>query len=222
MHAFNNDLTPSNEDRALLPVWLRRLPRESFTLAQKSFKFVTTPAVPTIREAMAQASWLAAGALLIVLLLSATLVNSLFYLASAFFFHMRAFEWVWYNQAQPGVNLLLIPPVCVLVGIVVLYGLARLFGGQGTFLTTLYPNLLFQVPLVLLTSIFTTILLEGGTWLIPARTLVLIAIQLYCAVFQVLILRTVHRLSLGRAVIGVVVLVILLSPLALFLSITLF
>jgi hypothetical protein len=223
MHAFNNDLTPSDEDRALLPNFLRRLPRESVKLFRESFTLVTTPGVHTMREAMKQANWVTTGALLIALLLCVNVVNLLLYLASALLFHVRAFEPFWYAMAQPGgLDFLLEPSVYVLLGIVVLYGSARLLGGRGAFLPTLLINLFFQVPLVLLSTIMSLIRLAGGTWLFMPLTLVVIAIQLYSAVLQVLALRAVHQLSLGRAVSCVVLLVILLSPLTLFLGITIF
>ena len=222
MNAFNKDLIPSDEDRALLPLVVRRLPHEGFKLAQQSFKVVTTPAVPTMREAMAQANWRATGALLIMLLLSSNLVSALFFLASTVFVSTREFAGRWYHLASPGLSVFMIPPLCVLVGIVILYGLARLFGGRGTFLSTLYTTLLFQVPFILLDTICALFPLGQEKGLILTFVLVRLAIQLSCAVFQVLVLRAVHELSPGRAVMSVVLLVILLSPLTLFLSITLF
>lgn len=210
MHTFDNDSNLSANkgpdltarDTALLPSWLRKLPRECW-------KLVTKPGVDTISEAMGRANWLATGLLSILLLLSINLLNYLLYLASALLFHLKALEEVWLWAAQDWATILFTPPLYVLLSIVILYGLARLFGGRGTFLATLYTNLLFQVPLVLLTTILSFIPLGGNTWLNIARVMVFYMIQLYSAVLQVFSLRAVHKLSRGRAIICVLLWVVL-------------
>lgn len=71
------------------------------------------------------------------------------------------------------------------------YGLAKLFNGQGTFLTQCYTALLFQVPLGILGALvgFIPILsIIGG-----------LAINIYSLVLQVFSIMAVHRLSGGKA-----------------------
>ncbi|GHO57077.1 YIP1 family protein [Ktedonobacter robiniae] len=209
MHSSNDDLDIYVKDVALLPLTLRRLPLQSF-------KIVMKPGVQTIREAIDQANWSTIWVQLTVLVLTASVVEYLFYLVSALLQHLSVFESFWSFQKQTSVALnVLMMPLFALVSIVVLHWMARLLRGQGAFLVMLYTNLLFQVPLLLLTIIISSILLKGETWLIIARNTVLFAIQLYIAVLQVFTLRAVHGLSPRRAVTGVLLLIVLFLPLAL-------
>jgi Yip1 domain len=212
MQPSNDNQYVPTRDMALLPLRLRRLPLESF-------KIVTKPGVHSIREAMDQASWLTIAVLLAVLLLLAGVVDYIFYLFRGFF-RGSLFEAFRSFIAQPGIvwNVLALP-FFMLVSVAVLHMMARLLGRQGAFLTILYTNLLFQVPLVLLTIIISAIPLEGEAWLTTALTLVLLVIQLYVAVLQVFALRAVYDLSQGRAVICVLALAVLSLPLTLFLGV---
>jgi len=81
----------------------------------------------------------------------------------------------------------------------VLYRLARLFKGDGSYLQQVYAMTLFGVPLVLLSSLL-RLMPATSSWLpyLP---------HLYSLVLLVLSLRAVHQLSWGRA------LAVLLIPL---------
>jgi len=73
----------------------------------------------------------------------------------------------------------------------IIYGLARAFGGQGTFLTQSYTYLLFDVPLGIVSSLIALIPIAGG--------FISIAIGIYSIVLAIFSVMAVHRLSGGRA-----------------------
>jgi hypothetical protein len=98
-------------------------------------------------------------------------------------------------------------PLSFLVAGAVLYWLARLFKGDGSYLQQVYTMSLFGVPLVLLSSLL-QLIPATSSWLpyLP---------HLYSLVLLVLSLMAVHRLSWGRA------LAVLLIPLGALLVLTL-
>ena len=73
----------------------------------------------------------------------------------------------------------------------ILYGLAKAFGGQGTFTQQAYVVLLFQVPLGILVALFGLLPIAGG--------LIGIAGGIYEIVLSVFAIMGVHRLSGGKA-----------------------
>ena len=97
-------------------------------------------------------------------------------------------------------------PLAFLVAGAVLYWLARLFKGDGSYLQQVYTLTLFGVPLVLL-SFLLQVLPATSSWLpyLP---------HLYSLVLLVLSLMAVHHLSRGKA------LAILLIPLGIVLVLT--
>jgi hypothetical protein len=98
-------------------------------------------------------------------------------------------------------------PVSFLVAGAVLYWLARLFKGDGSYLQQVYTMTLFGVPLVLLSSLL-QLIPATSSWL-PYMP------HLYSLVLLVLSLRAVHHLSWGKA------LAILLIPLGIVLVLVL-
>lgn len=98
-------------------------------------------------------------------------------------------------------------PLSLLVAGVLLYWLARLFKGEGSYLKQVYTLTLFGVPLVLLSSLLA---------LIPAtRSWLPYLPHLYGLVLLVLSLMAIHHLSWGKA------LTILLIPLGIVFVLTL-
>lgn len=77
------------------------------------------------------------------------------------------------------------------IGQGILYGLAKAFGGQGTFAQQIYVFLLFQVPLGILEGLFRLLPIAGG--------LIAIAGGIYEIVLSVFAIMGVHRLSGGKA-----------------------
>jgi hypothetical protein len=82
-------------------------------------------------------------------------------------------------------------PLFFFIGMAIIYGLARAFGGQGTFLTQSYTYLLFDVPLGIVSSLIALIPIAGG--------FIAIAIGIYRIVLAIFSVMAVHRLSGGRA-----------------------
>ena len=82
-------------------------------------------------------------------------------------------------------------PLFFFIGMAIIYGLARAFGGHGTFLTQGYTYLLFDVPLGTASSLVGLIPIAGG--------LIALAIAVYRVVLAIFAVMAVHRLSGGRA-----------------------
>ena len=82
-------------------------------------------------------------------------------------------------------------PLFFFIGMAIIYGLARAFGGQGTFLTQSYTYLLFDVPLGIVSSLIALIPIAGG--------FIAIAIGIYRIVLAIFSVMAVHRLSGGKA-----------------------
>jgi len=87
---------------------------------------------------------------------------------------------------------LVLTPVSFLAAGGILYLIARVFGGRGTFLKQIYTTLLFGVPLVIL-SYLLLLIPATSSWLpyLP---------HLYSLVLFVLSLIAVHQLSRGKAI----------------------
>ncbi len=77
------------------------------------------------------------------------------------------------------------------IGQGIYFGLAKAFGGQGTFTAQAYSTLLYQVPLGLLSSLLAFIPILGA--------LVALAAGIYQIVLSVFMVMGVHRLSGGKA-----------------------
>jgi hypothetical protein len=93
---------------------------------------------------------------------------------------------------------LIVVPLGFLIGTGILYVLAKAFGGQGTYLAQGYTNLLFSIPLTLITHLL--VLIPSLSWF-----LVLVG-GCYSTVLSVFSLMAVHRLSAGRAMTIVLIL----------------
>jgi hypothetical protein len=88
----------------------------------------------------------------------------------------------------------------------ILYGLARAFGGQGTFRAQSYTSLLFYLPVSLISVVLALMLIPARAFppvivLVMALVVVIIAFALliYDIVLQILAIRAVHRLSGGKS-----------------------
>ncbi|HEU5200645.1 MAG TPA: Yip1 family protein [Ktedonobacterales bacterium] len=86
---------------------------------------------------------------------------------------------------------LVVTLVFFFIGQGIYFGLAKAFGGQGTFTAQAYSALLYQVPLGILSSLLAFIPLLG--------TLVALAAGIYQIVLSVFMIMGVHRLSGGKA-----------------------
>lgn len=94
------------------------------------------------------------------------------------------------------------------------FGLAKAFGGQGSFTAQAYSALLYQTPIGILSSLLALIPILGG--------LASIALGIYGIVLAVFMIQGVHRLSGGKASavilipLGVVVLLVCILAIAAF------
>lgn len=172
-------------------------------LPQQYFKAIIKPSVITYTQDKDNASWglvwiqlltwaiLDAALALLVNLISPPTPGSLF---SQFFALATSYGLV---VVVPGLFFLL-------MGIV--YGFARYFGGQGTFLEQCNASLSIQAPL----GIFSKLLA-----LIPVVGRILNSIlSLYGIILQVLVIIAVHRLSLGKAIATILLPIVTLGALA--------
>ena len=82
-------------------------------------------------------------------------------------------------------------PLFFFIGMAIIYGLARAFGGQGRFVTQSYTYLLFDVPLGIVSSLVSLIPIAGG--------FIALAIGIYRVILAIFSIMAVHRLSGGRA-----------------------
>ncbi len=86
---------------------------------------------------------------------------------------------------------ILIIPIVFFIWTGILYGLAKAFGGQGTFVAQGYTYLLFQVPLGIISAVLNFIPIAGS--------LVALALAIYAIVLNIFSIMAVHRLSGGKA-----------------------
>jgi len=102
---------------------------------------------------------------------------------------------------------LVLTPVSFLAAGGILYLIARVFGGRGTFLEQIYVTLLFGVPLVILSYLL--LLIQATSSWLPYLP------HLYSLVLFVLSLIAVHQLSRGKAIAVILIPVGILLLLAL-------
>jgi hypothetical protein len=101
---------------------------------------------------------------------------------------------------------IIIVPLFFFIWMGILYGLARAFGGQGTFRAQGYTSLLFFIPLGIISAVLTVILIPARAFppeivLVIALAVVIIALALlvYEIVLQIFAIMAVHRLSGGKS-----------------------
>jgi len=117
-------------------------------------------------------------------------------------------EMVQMTQAIQGVTQnfifasVILMPIFFLIGQGVYYLLARVFGGQGTFLAQGYTTLLFQTPLTVVSLVIGLLTLVLFILAPPVQYLGSLfgsALGIYIIVLQIFAIMAVHRLSGGRA-----------------------
>lgn len=94
----------------------------------------------------------------------------------------------------------LIVPILFFIGVTIQFLLAKAFRGQGTYLAQSYTALLYQVPLTIIHSVITTVLLflhvAGRLVISPVIGLALV---IYSVLLNIEAIAGVHRLTKGRA-----------------------
>lgn len=166
-------------------------------LPQQYIKVTTKPGVRTFAEEMSKASWdivwvQLIGLAIITALLSylSTLISSSLTSAST---SSGTIDPAALRSLIAGLSLvsIIIVPVFFFIGMGILYGLAKAFGGQGKFVTQCYTTLLFSVPIGIVSGIVNLIPIAGA--------FVAFALSIYSIVLNIFSLMAVHRLSGGKA-----------------------
>lgn len=100
-----------------------------------------------------------------------------------------------------GLSNIILIPLGYFIATGIYHVIAKLFGGQGTYLEYFYSYLLFSVPLTIISLLLSLIPLLGS--------IVGFAIGIYQIVLQIFMTMAVHRMSGGRATLAVLILPII-------------
>src|SRR6266496_1577609 len=168
-------------------------------LPSQYLKVLTKPGPMTFAEEMGKASWDIIWVQLIFYAIISTILSYLATLISGMNFNPTSTGSVNPALLQSirsitlGITFgqIILIPLFFFIGMAIIYGLARAFGGQGTFLAQSYTYLLFDVPLGIVSSLIALIPIAGG--------FIAIAIGIYRIVLAIFSVMAVHRLSRGKA-----------------------
>ena len=149
----------------------------------------------TFAEEMGKASWDIVWVQLIALAIISAILSYLYTLISPTFTMTSSstIDTATLRSLLAGFSLvsIILVPVFFFIGQGILYGLAKAFGGQGKFVTQCYSNLLFSVPIGIVSGIVNLIPIAGA--------FVAFALSIYSIVLNIFSLMAVHRLSGGKA-----------------------
>ncbi len=169
-------------------------------LPNQYIKIITKPGPMTFAEEMGKASWdivwvqLISYAIITAILgylatlISPTTLNTTTGTGSVNPAILQSLRSVTLGLALGNIVLV---PLFFFIGMAIIYGLARAFGGQGRFVTQSYTYLLFDVPLGIVSSLVSLIPIAGG--------FIALAIGIYRVILAIFSIMAVHRLSGGRA-----------------------
>lgn len=155
-------------------------------LPQQYIKGTTKPGVLTFAAEMGKASW----DIVWVQLIGQTII-----LALLIYLHTlisRGFNPASFGTVGLPLVSILIVPMSFFIGMGILYGLARAFGGQGKFVTQCYTYLLFSVPIGIVSGIVFSLIPAAGS-------VIAMALGIYAIVLTIFSLMAAHRLSGGKA-----------------------
>src|SRR5690348_17237754 len=180
---------PSPSSDQIIPAKNAPLRAALLQLPQRYLRALVKPSVATYTQDKGNASWalvwiqLLAWAILDAAL--GVLVNDLFPPANSSAFSR-------FFAIATSYGLVIVVPVLFFLLMGIVYGLARYFGGQGSFLGQCNTSLYIQAPLGILSKLLA---------LIPGVGKILNTIlSLYGIVIQVVVIIAVHRLSRGKAI----------------------
>ena len=206
------DTLPSpDSDSPVTPLPLAQAIR---ALPRQYFRAVTKPSVVTFSEEMGKASWNIVWVQLIGLGIITALLDFLRILISPLNFAVLG-TFTLLTVISPIITV----PLTFFIAMGIAYGIAKAFGGRGTFLAQIYIALLPYVPLTILGQLLTLLdpLIRpsaSGPISSPAVTSILIlftlaafgyALLIYRVVAQVLGIMAVHRLTGGKAATVIIV-----------------
>lgn len=168
-------------------------------LPNQYIKVLTKPGAMTFAEEMGKASWDIVWVQLIVYAIIGTILGYLGTLISG-----SALNTSSTGSLNPAIlqslrsitlgasfGQIVLIPLFFFIGMAIVYGLARAFGGQGRFLTQGYTFLLFDTPLGILSSLLALIPIAGG--------IIALAIGIYRIVLAIFAVMAVHNLRGGKA-----------------------
>jgi hypothetical protein len=160
-------------------------------------RVLTHPSVASFQAEQPRASWAMLWTMLIGYAILAALLGVI---GAALTNSVQTFPGLSSQQAilvkgittdASGLGVLISIPVGFFLGQGILFGLAKLFGGSGTFLDQGYLSLLYIVPLDLASTVLRFLPLLGG--------LIALAIAIYEIFLQIYVIQAAHRLSGGKA-----------------------
>ncbi|QBD83117.1 hypothetical protein EPA93_47025 [Ktedonosporobacter rubrisoli] len=97
-------------------------------------------------------------------------------------------------------------PILFFIGVTIQFLLARAFSGNGSYVSQAYATLLYQVPLTVVQSIITTVLVLMQTFgRIFISPIIGLAIIIYSIFINIAAIAGVHRLSHGRSTAVVII-----------------
>jgi len=165
-------------------------------LPSQYIKVLTKPSADTFAQEMGKASWDIVWAQLIGYALIGAILS---YIASLIMpnpfntFGNTTINPIMIQLIHWGFTLGLTPLIIIgfFIGTGIRYLIAKAFRGQGTFLAQGYTDLLFSVPLGILSTLASRVPLLGG--------LVAFGVGIYVIVLHIFSIMAVHRLSGGKA-----------------------
>ncbi len=167
-------------------------------LPNQYVKVLTKPSAMTFAEEMGKADWGIVWVQLIGYAIIAAVLGYLKNLAEPTVFPTTSSTSTTLNPAAfqaivlgGSLASILIVPIAFFIWMGILYGLAKAFKGQGTFVAQGYTYLLFQVPLGIISAVLNFIPIAGS--------LVALALAIYAIVLNIFSIMAVHRLSGGKA-----------------------
>jgi hypothetical protein len=165
-------------------------------LPNQYIKVLTHPSAQTFAEEMGKADWGIVWVQLIGYAVIAAILGFLASLISSTSLNTAAQSGMSpaaFTAILGGISFfyIIIIPLGFFIGTGILYGIAKAFGGQGSFVQQCYTTLLFEAPLGILISLFGLIPIAGS--------FIGFAIDIYAIVLEIFALMAVHRLSGGKA-----------------------
>ena len=169
-------------------------------LPEQYIRVVTKPSPLTFVGEMGKASWdivwvqlIGLAVISVILGYLGTLISPNAYMPNTGTTPVSAATMQSIRSITLGITLgeIILIPAFFFLGMAILYGLAKAFGGQGRFVTQSYTYLLFDTPLGIISSIVSLIPFAG--------LLIAFIIGVYRIILAIFSIMAVHRLSGGRA-----------------------
>ncbi len=193
------DYSPPQAQAQATPLPLEQAIKE---LPSQYLKVLTNPSAETFAQEMGKASWNIVWAQLIGYAIICAILS---YITSLIF--PNPFDTIGTGPFNPIIGQLIqwaftlgLTPLIIgifFASVGIRYLIAKAFRGQGTFLAQGYTNLLFAVPLSILSALV--------SWVPRLGSLVVLGVAVYTIVLRIFSIMAVHRLSGGKATVVVLI-----------------